>query len=115
MEKRQINKVELINRVAELTGAGQRTSRKVINTFLEEVAKELQQNNIVMLDSFGKFYTTETKPRTLTTKSYEDSYKNTYSKTYRIGFRPSKKIKQKNQNKVESIKVEESAEEERTK
>lgn len=104
-EDNRINKTILVKRIADKTGIGQRQVRKVINEFLSEIAAELEQGNSVLLDSFGKFYVTQTKGRTLINKQKDGGIATTYSSNKRIGFTPSQKIKTKNKNilSVESL------------
>lgn len=91
----KVTKNDLIKRIAKDEGIPTRTVRKLITALFNDIAGELANDNTITIDSFGSFYINEGKGRTLTNP--KDGLKKTYKSIKRIGFKPSGKIKPKNQ------------------
>lgn len=61
---KSMNKVGLIDRLAEMTGEGKAVSKRFVESFIELVGQELKSGREIALTGFGTFKVSKRKART---------------------------------------------------
>lgn len=86
-----MNKAELIVAVSESTKLSKKDTEKVVDTFFECVAHELEKGEVVKISGFGAFQVKTRKERTGVSPA--DGKKITIPASKTVGFKPSKGLK----------------------